>query len=190
MRLFKRRRRISLESTTARPTLSGGSGGTGGNRTVTLLVVVPGELSADGSLSLQGTIQAGMVANALADEPIAAILASESGPCRAMVDPLAGRRESIPTRPLPEATEDPSGLIRSLLADYPGKTLVVAVDENALRGILSALDGIDPAEHNPAPVSPASITRLRVRPDLSYSARFNDTDHLDLPMGNIGGLGS
>lgn len=155
---------------------------------MTLLVVVPGDRSADGSLSLQGTIQAGMVANALADEPIAALLASESGACRAMLGPLAQRRESTPTRPLPAQPDDPTALIRSLLADYPGETLVVAADEEALREILSALDDVDPAERTRAPVSPASITRIRIRPDLSYSARFNDTDHLDLPMGSVGGI--
>ncbi|MFW6288237.1 MAG: hypothetical protein ACOC2Q_00485, partial [Spirochaetota bacterium] len=166
------------------------SGGSGGNRTVTLLVVVPGERSSDGSLTLQGRIQAGMVASALADEPVAAILAAESEVCRAMVGPLAARRESVPTRPLPQPSEDPTSFIRSLFADYPGRTLVVAMDEETLRGLLSALDGVAPAERTRAPVSPASITRLRIRPDLSYSARFNDTDHLDLPMGSIGGIDS
>lgn len=187
MRLFSRRRRIPLESTAPR---SSPTAGPRGNRTVTLLVVVPGERSADGSLSLQGRIQAGMVANALAGEPVAAILASDSEACRAMVGPLAERHESIPTRPLPDTADDPAGFIRSLFADYAGATLAVAMEENVLRGILSALDDVDPAERTPVPVSPASITRLRIRPDLSYSVRFDDTDHLDLPSGSIGGLGS
>ena len=182
MRLFKRRPRLQPVSPSQSAPPSGGS------RAITLLVVVPGELTPEGSLSLQGTIQAGMVATALADERVAAFLASESEPCRAMLRPLAERRETIPTRPLPAGEDDPAGLIRSFLTDYPGRTLVVILEDDLLRGILSVLDGVEKQDHAPPPVSPASITRLRIRPDLSYSARFDDTEHLDLPMGSVGGF--
>lgn len=149
------------------------------------MLVLHGEHSDSGELTLQGSIQAGLVADALAPQaatgPVDAVLACDRSGCRATADLIAGKHSGIETSPF-EAPGDTDGLLgtlQDLQRRYAGRAAVVVVDETLLHRILSTLEGLPPEESTPPRIEAASITRLKLRPDLSYSLSLNDTEHLD-----------
>ena len=152
-----------------------------GEEQATVTIVLRGEHDHGGELTLQGSIQAGLVADTLARETVDAVIACPSGGCRATAERIA---EGLKSAEVGEFAlpDDPAGA-RSALADlqqaHAGGSVVLVADERLLHRMLTALEGLAPAEGTPPRVDPGSITRLRLRPDLSYSLRLNDTDHLD-----------
>jgi broad specificity phosphatase PhoE len=150
-----------------------------------IVLVLHGEHSDSGELTLQGSIQAGFVADALAPQaatgPIDAVFACERPGCRGTADLIAGKHDGVEASPF-EAPGDAEGLLgtlEDLQRRYAGRAAVVVVDETLLHRILSTLEGLPPEESAPPHIEAASITRLKLRPDLSYSLSLNDTEHLD-----------
>ena len=152
-----------------------------GDTQATVSIVLRGEHDDGGELTLQGSIQADLVADALARETVDAVLACPTAGCRSTAERIAEGRESGEVGEF-AVPDDPDGA-RSALADlqqaHAGGSVVLVSDERLLHRMLTALDGLAPDEGTPPRVDPGSITRLRLRPDLSYSLRLNDTDHLD-----------
>ena len=152
-----------------------------GEEQATVTIVLRGEHDDGGELTLQGSIQAGLVADTLARETVDAVIACPSGGCRATAERIAEGRKSAEVGEF-ALPDDPAGA-RSALADlqqaHAAASVVLVADERLLHRMLAALEGLAPDEGTPPRVDPGSITRLRLRPDLSYSLRLNDTDHLD-----------
>lgn len=155
--------------------------GRSGDAQATVTIVLRGDHDDGGELTLQGSIQAGLVADTLVRETVDAVLACSTGGCRATAERIAEGRESAEVGEF-ALPDDPAGA-RSALADlqqaHAAGFVVLVADERLLHRMLTALDGLAPDEGTPPRVDPGSITRLRLRPDLSYSLRLNDTDHLD-----------
>lgn len=148
-------------------------------------MVLHGEHSESGELTLQGSIQAGLVADALAPqaaaEPIDAVFACELPGCRATADRIAEKHAAIEASPLetPGDADSLLGILEDLQRRYAGRAVVLVADEALLHRVLSTLEGLPPEESTPPHIEAASITRLKLRPDLSYSLSLNDTEHLD-----------
>ncbi|NBF40589.1 MAG: hypothetical protein GVY14_09245 [Spirochaetes bacterium] len=116
-----------------------------------------------------------------ATEPVDAVFACEHPGCRGTADLIAGKHSGIETSRF-EAPGDANGLrgtLEDLQRRYAGRVAVVVVDETLLHRILSTLEGLPPEETTLPHMEVASITRLKLRPDLSYSLSLNDTEHLD-----------
>jgi broad specificity phosphatase PhoE len=148
---------------------------------VTVTIVLSGEHNEGGELTLQGSIQAGLVAGALANETVGGVLACSTAGCRATAERIAEGRESVEVGEfaLPDTPAGTRPALADLQQAHAGRSVVLVADERLLHLMLNALDGLSPGEDTPPRVDPGSITRLRLRPDLSYSLRLNDTDHLD-----------
>lgn len=148
---------------------------------VTIALVLHAEHDTDGSLSLQGSIQAGLVADALADRGLRAVLACDTPSCRGTAEPIAAKHHEIVLENFDAPAVDAA--LRRRLAElhraYAGGEIVLVTDDTLLERIVGALDELPPQERTVPPVAPASITRLRLRADLSYSVSINNTEHLD-----------
>lgn len=148
---------------------------------VTIALVLHAEHDADGSLSLQGSIQAVLVADALADRSLRAVLACDTPSCRGTAEPIAAKHDAVELENFDAPAVDAA--LRARLADlhstYAGGEIVLVTDDTLLKRIVGALDELPPQERSVPQIAPASITRLRLRADLSYSVSINDTEHLD-----------
>jgi broad specificity phosphatase PhoE len=145
----------------------------------TVIVALAGEDSEEGELTLQGSIQVGLQADALSDEAAAAVLTCRRPSCRQTAEKIAEHHGGLEPRPFPPEHATVASALEALPGEYPGQTVILTADQQTLHRIRSALEGLSPEETTPREAAAASITRITLRSDMSYSLRFNDTDHLD-----------
>lgn len=143
---------------------------------LTLLVVLLGEHDEEGRLTLQGSIQAGLVVKALADDPIGRLLAADTPGCGATAEKIAAGRAQITTEQLEHPTRE---LLLGLVDAHGGSAAALVLDEQRLEELLAILEERDAGDGPTHTAAPASITRITISQDLSYRMRFNDTEHLE-----------
>jgi hypothetical protein len=143
---------------------------------VSLVVVRHGEHRRGGTLTLQGSIQAGLVAKTLATDPVRRVIAIDRPYCSDTAAKIAERHRSVTV----ETVERPTiSLLVQLVDEHPGETIVLVVDDSQLDYLFALLEERSPGGDVHRRVAPASITRVTLAQDLSYRMRFNDTAHLD-----------
>lgn len=161
---------------------------------LSLHVVLQGEHTPDGALTLQGSIQAGLIAKALAGIPLSRVLSVDTAGCRATAERIAaGRAGAAPdatgtTGAAPGVIREAPALTRELLAELvselAGTNAAIVVDDRRLEELLAILEEREPGAASRHEASPASISRITLSEDLSYRMRFNDVTHLESIVSN------
>jgi len=150
-----------------------------GDQRVELLVVVPGELSGTGELTLQGSVQVGLLTKALREERLDGLYSCDTGGCLRTAEKIGEGRAGLEIRAVPRESAEIAEWLSALRGYYAGRRVLLVADETVLRRILAGLEEVAPEETSIPPLGPASISRITIRQDLSFSMRVNNTDHLD-----------
>lgn len=182
MGLFRRgnRKQQKAEKATAEEAqASAGSQAQAEDQPVELLVVLPGEQSGQSELTLQGSVQVGLLAQTLRQESLDGLYSCDTAGCLSTAEKIREGRAELETRAVPRASAEIAEWLAALRSRYAGCRVLLVADETVLRRILAGLEGVTPDETSIPPLSPASISRLTIRQDLSFSMRVNNTDHLD-----------
>lgn len=149
------------------------------DRSVNLVLVLPGEQSAQSELTLQGSIQVGLLVKALSEDRIDGLYACEQASCMSTAEKIREDRSGLEIQPFPHDPEQIPEWLSEVRASYAGATVLLVAEESALHWILGALEGGSNSEISIPSLSPASLSRTTIRPDMSYTLRVNNTDHLD-----------
>lgn len=148
---------------------------------LSLHVVLQGEHTPDGTLTLQGSIQAGLIAKALAGIPLSRVLSVDTAGCRATAEKVAAEQAGTcgEVRDLSSPTRE---LLAELVSELGGTNAAIVVDDRRLEELLAILEEREIGPRREA--RPASITRITISEDLSYRMRFNDVTHLESIVSN------
>lgn len=141
--------------------------------------MLPGEQSGGAELTLQGSVQVGLLARALREESLQGLYSCNTKGCLSTAEKIREGRADLETREVPREKVEIAEWLLALRAQYAGARVLLVADEPVLRRILAGLEDVEPNETSIPPLSPASISRLTIRQDLSFSMRINNTDHLD-----------
>jgi|GEM_PF-4683192 len=150
---------------------------------LSLHVVLQGEHTPDGALTLQGSIQAGLIAKALAGIPLSRVLSVDTAGCRATAEKIAAEQAGTcgEVRDLSSPTRE---LLAELVSELGGTNAAIVVDDRRLEELLAILEEREPGAASRHEASPASISRITLSEDLSYRMRFNDVTHLESIVSN------